>query len=68
MAAATDPKNIALGMLRSSYRLFSKDLEVLPESAFTQSFGSACRTVADLVYEVNMVNDHVGLTIRGEEL
>ena len=68
MPATTDAKTIAVNMLKGSYHLLSKDLEALPEEAFTQSFGPACRTVADLIYEVNMVNDHVGLTIRGEEL
>lgn len=68
MAIVTDTKTIAINMLKGSYTLLSKDLEALPEEAFCQSFGPACRTVADLIYEVNMVNDHVGLTIRGEEL
>jgi hypothetical protein len=68
MPVVTDSKTIAVNMLKSSYRLFSKDLECLPEEAFSRSFGPVCRTVADLVYEVNMVNDHIGLTIRGEEL
>jgi hypothetical protein len=54
-------------MLKNSYHLLSKDLEYLPEEAFNRSFGPACRTVADIIYELNMVNDHVGLTIRGEE-
>src|SRR5579862_5462921 len=68
MAVPTDAKTIALNMLKGSYSLLSKDLEALPEEAYYQSFGPVCRTVADLIYEVNMVNDHVGLTIRGEEL
>jgi hypothetical protein len=68
MPATKDAKTISVGMLKSSYYLLSKDLEALPEEAFSQSFGPACRTVADLIYEVNMVNDHVGLTIREEEL
>ncbi len=68
MAEVTDAKAIAVSMLKSSYYLLSKDLEALPEEAFNQSFGEKCRTVADLICEVNMVNDHVGLTIRGEEL
>lgn len=68
MTATTDSKAIAVSMLKSSYYLFSKDLENMPEEAYNKSFGPACRTVADIVYEVNMVNDHVGLTIRREEL
>lgn len=47
--------------------IFKQDLEALPESAFAQKFGEKTRTVADIVYEVNLVNDHIGMTIRGEE-
>src|SRR5579859_7129634 len=68
MPAATDAKTISLGMLNSSKRLFTKDLEAFPEDAFTRSFGPSCRTVADLVFEVNMVNDHIRLTITGQPL
>ena len=68
MPIATDTKTIAVNMLKGSVHLLMKDLEALPEEAFCRSFGPACRTVADLIYEVNMVNDHVGLTIRGEKL
>ena len=68
MTATVNTQEIAVKMLQGSYYLLSKDLEHLPDTAFTQSFGPACRTVADLVYELNLVNDHVGLTIRGEEL
>ncbi len=68
MTPATDAKAIAVSMLKGSYHLLSKDLEFLPEDAFDRKFGPASRTVADIVYEVNMVNDHVGLTIRGEDL
>ena len=68
MTAATDAKTIAVNMLKGSFHLLGKDLDALPEEAFAQSFGPACRTVADLIHEVNMVNDHIRLTIRGEEL
>ena len=68
MSDFSDVKTIAFNMVKGSFHLLSKDLENLPDEAYSQSFGPACRTVADLIYEVNMVNDHVGLTIRGEEL
>ncbi len=45
-----------------------QDLEALPEDAFNRSLGGKARTVADLVCEVNLVNDHIGLTIRNEPL
>ncbi|MBI1334017.1 MAG: hypothetical protein GC165_14185 [Armatimonadetes bacterium] len=61
-------KPIAFNALKSACGIFLKDLEALPEEAFCKSFGGKARTVADIVHEVNMVNDHIGLTIRGEEL
>jgi hypothetical protein len=53
--------------LRNACRLFLQDLEALPDEAFDRSFGPKTRTVADIVYEVNLVNDHVGMIMRGEE-
>ena len=53
--------------LKNACGLFLKDLQALPEDAFDKSFGPKVRTVADIVYETNLVNDHAGLTIRGEE-
>ena len=44
-----------------------QDLQALPEDTFTKKFGPNTRTVADIVYEVNLVNDHVGMVLRGEE-
>jgi len=62
-----DVKKVALNGLKSACKLFLTDLQALPEEAFSQSFGPATRTVADIVYEVNLVNDHVGMVIRGEK-
>lgn len=53
--------------LKSACSLFLKDLEALPAEAFTKKFTPEARTVADIVFEVNMVNDHIGMTVRGEE-
>lgn len=53
--------------LKNACAIFLKDLQALPEEAFTKSFGPSVRTVADIVYEVNLVNDHVGMVLRGEE-
>lgn len=63
-----DVKNTALSGLKSAFHLFLRDLEALPEDAFAKSFGGKARTVADMVYEVNLVNDHIGLNLRGEPL
>lgn len=52
--------------LKSAIDIFRKDLEALPDDAFCRSFGPATRTVADIVYEVNMVNDHVAMILRGD--
>jgi hypothetical protein len=62
-----DIKSNAEKNLRGACEMFLKDLEALPEEAFTKSFGGTARTVADIVYEVNLVNDHVGMVLRGEE-
>lgn len=65
--AMIDLKDVAVSGLESAIRMFTADLESLPEEAYTKKFGEKTRTVADIVYEVNMVNDHIGMTIRGEE-
>ena len=62
-----DIKATAVKTLKGAFSIFSQDLEALPEEAFDQKFSEKTRTVADIVYEVNMVNDHIGMTIRGEE-
>ena len=61
-------KEIALATLRSAFRVFQADLEALPDDAFDKHFGGKARTVADIVFEVNLVNDHIGLTLRREPL
>ena len=60
-------KPIVVKSLKGSRDLFLKDLEALPEDAYGKSLGGTARTVADIVYEVNLVNDHVGLVIRSEK-
>ncbi len=57
----------AARVLKNAFKLFLQDLQALPEDACDKSFGKATRTVADIVYEVNLVNDHVGMVIRGEK-
>ena len=63
-----ESKETVLASLRGAFHLFLQDLEALPEEAFARSQGGKARTVADLVHEVNLVNDHIGLTMRGESL
>jgi hypothetical protein len=62
-----DLKANATNGLKNACQLIKHDLEALPETAFGESFGGKTRTVADIIYEVNLVNDHVGMVIRGEE-
>jgi len=62
-----DTKKVALGGLKGAFGIFLKDLNALPDEAFENNFGGKTRTVADIVYEVNLVNDHVGMVMRGEE-
>lgn len=54
-------------MLKSAFSIFLQDLNAMPEEVFTKNFGGTSRTIADIVYEINMVNDHVGMVIRGEK-
>lgn len=46
--------------------IFSQDLDALPDEAFFKSLGGKARTVADIVTEVNMVNDHVCIVMEGK--
>jgi DinB family protein len=62
-----ESKTIAFNGLKGAFGVFLKDLRALPDDAYQKSFGPSTRTVADLVYEVNLVNDHIGMVIRGEE-
>jgi uncharacterized damage-inducible protein DinB len=62
-----DLQSNAHDMLKASFSLFRKDLEALPEEAYEHRFGGTTRTIPDIVYEVNLVNDHVGMVMRGEE-
>lgn len=61
-----DLKQMAVKDLRSACEIFRKDIEALAEEAICKSFGAKTRTVADIVYEVNLVNDHIGMVLRGE--
>ncbi len=62
-----DIKPIVIKSLESAIRVFTEDLKALPESAFDQKFGGKARTVADIVHEVNLVNDHIGRAVTGQE-
>jgi len=61
-----DTKTIVVNSLNSAFRLMRIDLNTLPEDAFSKCFGGKARTVADIVHEVNMVNDRELTEIRGE--
>ena len=62
-----DTKRLAVDGLKSACRTMRQDLDALPEEAFDRKFGPKTRTVADLVYETTLVNDHVGMVMREEE-
>lgn len=62
-----DTKAICLRAMNGAFGIVRKDLNALPEEVFTKQMGGVARTVADIMYEVNLVNDHIGLVIRGEE-
>jgi hypothetical protein len=59
-------KSEILENLNGSFSLLEKDLNALPEELFTKCMGGKTRTVADIIFEIIEVNDHVGATIRGE--
>lgn len=61
-----DAKTVATAGLDRACSIFLQDLRALPEEGFCKKFGEKTRTVADIVYEVNMVNDHAGMVMRGE--
>ncbi len=63
-----DVQTLTLRPLRRACALFLNDLNVLPEEAFTRDWGGKARRVVDLVHEVNMVNDDIARTVRGEPI
>jgi hypothetical protein len=66
-AEKTDTKTIALNSMKWACKTYLQDLQALPEDVFTKCFGGKARTIADITYEVNLVNDHIGMILRGEE-
>ncbi len=62
-----DAKPIALKRLNGAKSIVAADIEALPEEALTRKFGDATRTVADIVFELNLVNDHIARAVRGEQ-
>lgn len=62
-----DLKRIATRGLENAGQLILQDLQALPEEAFDLNFGGATRTIPDIIYEINLTNEHVGMVIRGEE-
>ena len=62
-----DLKATVVNGLKFGCQMIRQDLEALPEEAFNKGFGGTSRTVADFIYEVTLVNDHVGMVVRGED-
>lgn len=61
-----EPSHPAIDSIKNVLNFYVKDLGALPEEAIFKSFGPKVRTVADIVYEVTLVNDHIGQALRGE--
>lgn len=59
-------KEQTINSLRRVSNLVIKDLEALPDDAMTKLFGQKARSVADIIYEVTMVNDDVVRNCNGE--
>jgi len=62
-----DSKRIATKILKGASKMLLQDMQALPTEAFEKDFGGKSRNIADFMYEVNLVNDHVGMVIRGEK-
>lgn len=60
-------KQSSIATVKSSYQILEKDLAALPEDVFAKSMGGKARTVADIIFEINMVNDHIRMVIVGEK-
>ena len=54
--------------LQSALGTLRKDLVALPEDAVSKTFGGSSRSAADMVHEINLVNEHVTKTILGQPL
>lgn len=54
--------------LKGALTIFEKDLEATLDLPFYESIGGKARTVSDIAYEVCLVNDHIGRSLRGEPL
>lgn len=62
-----DIQKSAVSVVKGACTILLKDIKSMPEEAFTKSFGPETRTAADIIYEVILVNDHIGMVIRGED-
>ncbi|MCW5939306.1 MAG: DinB family protein [Fimbriimonadaceae bacterium] len=63
-----EPSTPEAKALKQACDVFIKDLEALPEEAFTKSFAPKARTVADITYEVIMVNDAIVGLLQGKPM
>lgn len=54
--------------LQSALGTLRKDLVALPEDAIAKTFGGVSRSAADMVHEINLVNEHVVKTLLGQPL
>lgn len=62
-----DAKKVATDGLKSVSKRFLQDLNAIPEDAFAKCFTPQARSVADIVYEVKLVNEDIGKEMRGEK-
>ena len=62
-----DVVSLSVNGFRGAASIMTKDLEALPDESFLKVFNPKTRTIADIIYEVILVNDHVGMVMREEE-
>lgn len=54
--------------LQSALGTLRKDIEALPEDGIAKTFGGTSRSAADMVHEINLVNEHVVKSVLGQPL
>ena len=64
--AAMEIKPIVLKSVNRAFDVFQRDMEAIPADAFNRSLGGKARTVADIAYEVMLVNEDACANMRGE--
>lgn len=63
-----DLKSLAEKDVKGSFHLLKSDIKALPQDAIFKKFSDQTRSVADIIYEITLVNDHICRTISKKDL